>query len=102
MAKAVGASLVVIHSDLEVIVGHINGDYEAKKERMKEYLSMVRERISQKFLARFMQIPMGENEQADHLAKVASTEHMVVNYCQGRYTGDPYRGRLDNTFHLLS
>lgn len=46
MAKAVGASLVVIHSDLEVIVGHINGDYEAKKERMKEYLSMVRERIS--------------------------------------------------------
>ena len=102
MAKAVGASLVVIHSDLEVIVGHINGDYKAKKERMKEFLSMVRERISQKFLARFVQISMGENEQANHLAKVTSTEHMVVSYCQGRYIGDPYRGRLDNTFHLIS
>jgi len=46
---------------------------------MKEYLSMVKERVSQKFLAKFVQIPREENEQANHLAKVASTEHMVMN-----------------------
>ena len=45
---------------------------------MKEYLTMVRERISQKFSTRFVQIPRGENEQANHLAKAASTKHMVV------------------------
>jgi len=47
---------VVIHSNLQVIVGHINGDYEAKGKRMKEYLIMIKGRVSQKFLAKFMQI----------------------------------------------
>ncbi|XP_065636482.1 G-type lectin S-receptor-like serine/threonine-protein kinase SD1-1 [Quercus suber] len=79
LAKATGASLVVVHSDSQVIVGHINEDYEVKRERMKKYLSMVEERVSQKFLARFMQILREENEQADHLAKVAFAGHMVVN-----------------------
>ena len=40
---------------------------------------MVRERVSQKFLAKFVQILKEENEQVDHLAKVASAEHMVIN-----------------------
>ena len=32
LAKATGTSLVVIHSDSQVIVGHVNGNYEAKGE----------------------------------------------------------------------
>ena len=32
LAKAAGASSVVIHYDLQVVVGHINGDYKAKGE----------------------------------------------------------------------
>ena len=32
LAKVAEASSVVIHSYLQVIVGHINGDYEAKRE----------------------------------------------------------------------
>ena len=32
LAKVAGASLVVIHSDSQVFVGHINGDYKAKGE----------------------------------------------------------------------
>ena len=35
LAKAVGTLLVVLHSDSQVIIGHINGDYEAKGEQMK-------------------------------------------------------------------
>lgn len=31
MAKAVGAVLVVIHCDSQVVVGHINGDYKARR-----------------------------------------------------------------------
>ena len=52
LVKVVGASSVVIHSNSQVIVEHINGDYEAKGEQMKEYLSMVKERVSQKFCSR--------------------------------------------------
>ena len=47
-------------------------------ERMKEYLSMVKGRVNQKLLAKFVQIPMEENEQVDCLAKAESTEHMVI------------------------
>ena len=54
LAKEAEASSVVIHSDSQVIIGHINEDYEAKGERMKEYQSMVKERISQKFSAKFV------------------------------------------------
>ena len=36
LAKAAGAKSVVIHCDSQVVVGHINGDYEAKGERKKE------------------------------------------------------------------
>lgn len=32
LAKVVGALLVVIHSDSQVIVGHVHEDYVAKKE----------------------------------------------------------------------
>ena len=46
LAKAAGASSVVIQNDSQVIIGHINGDYNGKGERMKEYLSMVKERVN--------------------------------------------------------
>lgn len=78
LAKVTGASSVVINYDSQVVIGHINGDYEAKGERMKKYLSMVKGRVSQKLLAKFMQILREENKQADHLAKAASAEHMVI------------------------
>ena len=32
LAKAIGASSIILHSDSQVVVGHINGDYEAKGE----------------------------------------------------------------------
>ena len=62
LAKATEASSVVMHYDSQVIVKHINGDYEAKGEQMKEYLSMVKGRVNQKLLAKFVQILREENE----------------------------------------
>ena len=78
LTKAAKTSLVVVHNDSQVIVGHINGDYKAKGEQMKEYLSIVKGRVSQKLLAKFMQIPREENDQAVRLPKTASAEHMVI------------------------
>lgn len=42
LARAVEASLVVIHSDSQVIVKHVNRDYETKGVHMKKYLSLVK------------------------------------------------------------
>ena len=78
MAKVVMAKSTVIHCDSQAVVRHINGDYEAKREQMKEYLSMVKGKISKGFSAKFLQIPREENEQVDRLAKAASIEYIDV------------------------
>ena len=44
LAKAARAMSVVIHCNSQVIIRHINGNYEAKGERMREYLSMIKKR----------------------------------------------------------
>ena len=77
LAKAVGATRVVIYCDSQVITNQINGDYECKGERMKKYLDEVRARVDD-LEAKVVQIPRGENERADRLAKAASAEQMVI------------------------
>lgn len=70
---------IVIHNDSQVIVEHVNRDYEVQKEQMKKYLSMVKERVSQNFVVKFVQIPREENKQVDRLAKAMSAKHMTIN-----------------------
>ena len=45
LARAVGATSVVIYCDSQVITNQINGDYECKGERMRLYLNQVRKRV---------------------------------------------------------
>ena len=78
LARAAEATSVVIYCDYQVITNQINGDYECKGERMKLYLNQVRKRVDD-LQAQIIQIPRGENEQADRLAKAASAEHMVTH-----------------------
>ena len=78
LAKAVGATSVVIYYNSQVITNQINGDYECKGERMKLYLDQVKRRIND-LQDKIIQIPKGENEQANRLAKVASAEHMITH-----------------------
>ena len=77
LAKAAGAASVVIYCDSQVVANQVNGDYECKGERMKRYLDQVRTRVDD-LKAKIIQIPRGENEQADRLAKAASAEHMII------------------------
>ena len=46
LAKATGAKLTIIHCDSQVVVGRINGNYEAKGKQMKEYLSMAKSKMA--------------------------------------------------------
>ena len=77
LAKASGATSVVIYCDFQVGTNQVNGNYECKGERMKMYLDQVRKRVDD-LKAKIIQIPRGENEQADHLAKAASAENMIT------------------------
>ena len=77
LAKAVGATNIVLYCDSQVVTNQVNGDYECKGERMKKYLEQVRRRVDNQ-KAKIIQIPKGENEQANHLAKAASAEYMIA------------------------
>ena len=77
LAKAAGAASVVLYCDSQVITNQINEDYECRGERMKRYLDQVRRRVDE-LKTKIIQIPRGENKQADHLAKAASAEHMTT------------------------
>ena len=44
---------------------------------MKKYLEQVKKRVDD-LRAKIVQIPRRENEQAGHLAKAASAEHMII------------------------
>ena len=77
LTKAVGAASVVIHCNSQVVTNQVKGDYKCKGKRMKKYLDQVKRKVDD-LQAKIVQIPRGENEQADHLAKAASAEHMVI------------------------
>ena len=77
LAKAAGAENIIAHCDSQVVTSQINGDYECKNDRMKRYLEEVKYRTNS-LEVEFIQIPREENEWADHLAKTASAEFMLV------------------------
>ncbi|XP_075636802.1 uncharacterized protein LOC142609045 [Castanea sativa] len=77
LAKAAGATSVVIHCNSQVVTNQVNGDYEYKGEKMKKYLKQVKKRVDD-LHAKIFQILKGENEQANRLAKDVSAEHMIT------------------------
>ena len=45
LARAAGATSVVIYYDSQVITNQVNRDYECKGEMMKQYLDQVKRRV---------------------------------------------------------
>ncbi|XP_057520889.1 uncharacterized protein LOC130801138 [Amaranthus tricolor] len=68
-----GAKVLSTFSDSQLIVGQVNGEFEAKDDGMKMYLQQVKEfvKIFDKFT--LVHIPRSQNAQADSLAKLASS-----------------------------
>ena len=77
LTKAARAINVVVYYDFQVVTSQVNGNYKCKGERMKKYLEQVKKRTND-LQAKFVQIQMEENKQADHFAKTTSTEHMLI------------------------
>ena len=85
LAKSLGAESVLVQGDSQLVMGQVNGTYEAKEERMKRYLNKVR-RLTKKFSeARFVQVPRKENVEADTLAKEASVNELVDEFDEVQY-----------------
>ena len=74
LAKPLGAELVIVQGDSQLIINQVNGMCEAKEDRMKKYLNKVKQLIKKFKEASFVQLPREENMEADALAKAASAE----------------------------
>ncbi|XP_077232479.1 uncharacterized protein LOC143869806 [Tasmannia lanceolata] len=74
LALELEADRLKAHSDSQLIVGHINGLYEAKDRRMLKYLEKVREKVSLFKEFEIVQISRTLNARADALSRMASPE----------------------------
>ncbi|KAK3014108.1 hypothetical protein RJ639_010287 [Escallonia herrerae] len=78
LARALKVDSLSVHSDSQLVVNHVLGDYEARDERMAQYLNLVKTSTVkfQNFTIR--QIPRDKNTQADTLSRLASAEETDV------------------------
>ncbi|XP_021715276.1 uncharacterized protein LOC110683243 [Chenopodium quinoa] len=73
MCKAAGATKVDVSSDSQLIVGQVNGDFEARESAMMKYLKIVKEEAKGLDHFTLQQVPCSSNHQADTLSKLASS-----------------------------
>ena len=85
MAKSVEAKSILILGDSQLIMGQINGMYEAKEGRMKKYLEKVLHLVKKFKEVDFVHIPREENMEADTLAKKASATGATNKFDEVQY-----------------
>ena len=85
LAKSLGAESILVQGDSQLIIEQVNGTYEAKEERMKRYLSKVKQFIKGLTTVKFHQIPREENMEADNLAKATSTDELMDDQIKVQY-----------------
>ena len=68
-----------------MVIGKVNGTYEAKDEQMKKYLNKVRHLIKKFSEVHFVQIPKEENMEADTLAKEESVSELTDEFDEIQY-----------------
>ncbi|KAL0449302.1 UNVERIFIED_CONTAM: Retrovirus-related Pol polyprotein from transposon gypsy [Sesamum latifolium] len=73
LVQAAGAKYLEACSDSQLVVNHVRGDFEAKGKRMAQYLDLIRTfcQTFEKFELKC--VPRSDNEEADQLAKLASS-----------------------------
>ena len=85
LTKSLGAESILIQGDSQLVIGQVNGTYEAKEEWMKKYLNKVRRLIKKFSEAHFVQVPREENMEADTLAKEASVSELTDEFDEVQY-----------------
>ena len=85
LAKSVEAKSILILGDSQLVMGQVNGTYEAKEGRMKKYLEKVLLLVKKFKEANFVQIPREENVEADALAKEALATGAMDEFDEVQY-----------------
>ncbi|XP_050258937.1 uncharacterized protein LOC126703927 [Quercus robur] len=85
LAKSVEAKSIRVMGDSQLIMGQVNGMYEAREGRMKKYLSRVMRLVKRFEKADFVQIPREENVEADTIAKEASADESLEKSDEVQY-----------------
>ena len=73
MVKKLRGEVVEVYSDSQLVVGQVNGEFEARDECMQGYLVKVRQVQSCFKSFTLRQIPRGQNSHADSLAMLATS-----------------------------
>ena len=85
LAKSLGAESILVQGDSQLVMGQVNGTYEAKEERMKRYLNKVRCLIKKFSETHFVQVLREENMEADTLAKEALVNELLDEFDEIQY-----------------
>ena len=72
LSKNMEIKSLTVKSDSQLIVGQVKGEYEAREDRMKKYLTVVQTLLPHFKKVEFLQIPREENVNANRLARLAS------------------------------
>jgi hypothetical protein len=78
--------MLKIRSDSQLIVGQVNGEYEAKEERMAKYLKLVKNAINWFDEVTLVQVPREQNTRADALTKLASSDEATNQHIEVQYS----------------
>ena len=73
LAKSVSLEKLIIHSDFQLVVGQVNGEYEMRDQRMVRYVSLVKQWLGSFAALKLKNIPRDSNEKADALAAVVAS-----------------------------
>jgi ribonuclease HI len=73
LSKSMGIKALTVKSDSQLIVGQVKGEYGAKEDRMKKYLTVVKDLLTHFQKVELLQIPREDNVAADRLARLASS-----------------------------
>jgi ribonuclease HI len=86
IAKELGATRLRIQSDSQLIVGQVNGEYEAKEDRMTKYLKLVKNAMNWFDKVILLQVPREQNTGADAFAKLASSDEATNQHIEVQYS----------------
>ena len=68
ITQALRVENIVLKSDLQLVIGQVRGDFEAKETRMQKYLKLTNQLVNTFHRAKFVQIPRDQNAEADEVA----------------------------------
>ena len=86
IAKELRATMLRIQSDSQLIVGQVNGEYEAKEDRMAKYLELIKNAISWFDEVTLVQVPREQNTVGDALAKLASSDEATNQHIEVQHS----------------